>query len=113
MPSRRFYSSSNGDAWDLVRDSETARVRVMHTPNLASGGTTSYSEIGAFLARGYHSAECVALVELISTLIGDNDAAPEADMAVEPIPTDTYVRAAKRDRASGPDVLPGDVEKPG
>ena len=36
---QRIYTSSNGDTWDLVRESNPERVRVRHKPNLASGGS--------------------------------------------------------------------------
>jgi hypothetical protein len=33
-----FYRSSNGDRWQLVRDTASGRRVVRHEPNLASGG---------------------------------------------------------------------------
>jgi hypothetical protein len=33
-----FYRSSNGDRWQLVRDTETGHRTVRHEPNMSSGG---------------------------------------------------------------------------
>lgn len=33
-----FYHSSNGDRWQLVRDTDTDRRIVRHEPNISSGG---------------------------------------------------------------------------
>ena len=76
MFGRRIYASSNGDVWDLVRDSDTARLYVRHTPNLASGGTISQLELGTFLSHGSFKAEHVALLDMIGTLLNGDHPAP-------------------------------------
>ena len=67
MPKKQFYASSNGDTWDLVTDGE--RVFVLHHPNLASGGAAKQIELSAFLAHEPHTAQNVALIRLIGTLV--------------------------------------------
>jgi hypothetical protein len=68
--SRELYRSGpNGDRWSLVRDPESGRVFVEHTPNISSGGQTSHMEIGDFLAHGGHGPEHQALLRLIGTLV--------------------------------------------
>ena len=69
MPTRRIYTSSSGDIWDLVREEGIGCLHVKHTPNLASGGMGSYIDLVTFLGRNSRSAECVALLEMIGTLI--------------------------------------------
>ena len=56
---------------DLVREEGTGRLSVKHTPNLASGGEGSQIDLATFLGRNSHSAECVALFELIGTLVDE------------------------------------------
>ena len=69
MASRRFYTSSNGDTWDLVHDDETGRVSVMHRANAASGGAVVDFDLDAFLPRNRGSAETNELMKLIGTLV--------------------------------------------
>ena len=69
MASRRIYASSSGDTWDLVRDSETGRVSVLHTANAPSGGAKAEFDLDAFLPRSKGSAENLALQALIGTLV--------------------------------------------
>jgi hypothetical protein len=42
-----FYCSSNGDRWQLLRDSDTGRQIVRHEPNLASGGKVTEIDAAA------------------------------------------------------------------
>ncbi len=69
MESRRIYISSSGDTWELIREDGTGRLFVKHTPNLASGGNSSHIELGDFLCRSPYSAEHLALLTLIGTLL--------------------------------------------
>jgi hypothetical protein len=59
-----FYSSSNGDRWQLVHDGETGRYVVRHEPNLSSGGEVSELAVPVFLARSGTSPQATALREL-------------------------------------------------
>ena len=76
LGSRLLYASANGDRWHLVRETETERVAVLHTPNTASGGRGSEIGIAEFLARG-GGPEQQALLRLISGLVPDQVGAPE------------------------------------
>lgn len=69
---RKFYASSNGDQWFLVRDPNPERVFVRHEPNVPSGGRITDLEIGEFLARGAHSPEHLALLQLVGTLVRED-----------------------------------------
>ena len=60
-----FYSSSNGDRWQLVHDDETGRYVVRHEPNLSSGGAVSEVAVPEFLARSGTSPQAMALRELL------------------------------------------------
>jgi hypothetical protein len=60
-----FYSSSNGDRWQLVHDDETGRYVVRHEPNLASGGQTSELPVPAFLSHSGTSPQAAALRALL------------------------------------------------
>ena len=77
MYTKRLYTSSNGDTWDLVRDRE--QVFVLHRPNLASGGAPQRIELDAFLAHERHTAQNVALVSLIGTLAGEKEPTKSQD----------------------------------
>lgn len=97
MSSKRIYESSSGDTWDLVREDATHRVFVKHTPNLASGGNSSHTEVGAFLRRDPHSAEHAALVALIGSTL---DATLGQDGETEPVEVKGYIHDPKE--AGGP-----------
>jgi hypothetical protein len=60
-----FYSSSNGDRWQLVHDGETRRYVVRHEPNLSSGGEVSELAVSEFLNRSGASPQAMALRELL------------------------------------------------
>ena len=63
-----FYRSSNGDRWQLVRDTATLRQVVRHEPNLASGGKITEVDVGEFLDRTGSSPENLALRMLLEKL---------------------------------------------
>ena len=46
-----FYRSSNGDRWQLVRDTASGKCFVRHEPNLSSGGRITDTEVNEFLER--------------------------------------------------------------
>jgi hypothetical protein len=60
-----FYRSSNGDRWQLIRDTETERKVVRHEPNLASGGKVTEVDVKLFLDRTGSSPENLALRDLL------------------------------------------------
>jgi hypothetical protein len=60
-----FYSSSNGDRWQLVNDEETGQMFVRHEPNLASAGRASDVAVTEFLSRSGSSPQAIALQELL------------------------------------------------
>jgi hypothetical protein len=69
-----FYSSSNGDRWQLIHDSKTGHYAVRHEPNLSSGGAASELAVPEFLARSGTSPQATALRELL-----DKRGAADAD----------------------------------
>jgi hypothetical protein len=60
-----FYRSSNGDRWQLVRDTDSGRTFVRHEPNLSSGGRTTDTEVDEFLDRTGSSPQNLALRALL------------------------------------------------
>src|SRR5258706_7598881 len=60
-----FYRSSNGDRWQLIRDTASGRTFVRHEPNLSSGGRTTDTEVDEFLDRTGSSPENLALRALL------------------------------------------------
>jgi hypothetical protein len=56
-----FYRSSNGDRWQLIRDTLSGRVFVRHEPNLSSGGRSTDTDVDEFLNRTGSSPENLAL----------------------------------------------------
>jgi hypothetical protein len=40
-----FYRSSNGDRWQLLRDTTSGREVVRHEPNLTSGGKVTETDV--------------------------------------------------------------------
>jgi hypothetical protein len=60
-----FYRSSNGDRWQLVRDTTSGKSFVRHEPNLSSGGRTTETEVDEFLARTGSSPQNLALRALL------------------------------------------------
>jgi hypothetical protein len=62
-----FYRSSNGDRWQLVRDTASGRSFVRHEPNPSSGGRTTATDVDEFLNRTGTSPEYLALRLLLDT----------------------------------------------
>ena len=60
-----FYRSSNGDRWQLIRDTASRRSVVRHEPNLSSGGRTTDTDVEEFLNRTGSSPENLALRALL------------------------------------------------
>ena len=60
-----FYRSSNGDRWQLIRDTASGRSFVRHEPNLSSGGRTTDTDVDEFLNRTGSSPENLALRALL------------------------------------------------
>jgi hypothetical protein len=60
-----FYRSSNGDRWQLVRDTVSGRRFVRHEPNLASGGQVTDTAVAEFLDRTGTSPQNAALRALL------------------------------------------------
>ena len=61
-----FYRSSNGDRWQLLRDTASGLQVVRHEPNLASGGHVTETSVEEFLARTGTSPENAALRALLA-----------------------------------------------
>jgi hypothetical protein len=60
-----FYRSSNGDRWQLIRDTASGRRVVRHEPNLASGGQVTETAVAEFLDRTGTSPQNAALRALL------------------------------------------------
>ena len=60
-----FYRSTNGDRWQLIRDTASGRSFVRHEPNLSSGGRTTDTDVEEFLNRTGSSPENLALRALL------------------------------------------------
>jgi hypothetical protein len=67
-----FYRSSNGDRWQLLRDTASGHRVVRHEPNLASGGQVTETAVEEFLDRTGSSPENMALRELLKNPDGAN-----------------------------------------
>ena len=67
-----FYRSTNGDRWQLLRDTASGRRVVRHEPNLASGGQVTETGVEEFLDRTGSSPENLALRELLNNPGGAN-----------------------------------------
>jgi hypothetical protein len=65
LSAKDFYRSSNGDRWQLIRDTTLGRSFVRHEPNLSSGGRVTDTEVDEFLARTGSSPENLALRALL------------------------------------------------
>jgi hypothetical protein len=64
-----LYVSSNGDRWELGRDSKDRRV-VIHTPNAKSGGTVSITDAAVFLSASHYGPEHQALLAILHAETG-------------------------------------------
>ena len=60
-----FYRSSNGDRWQLIRDTGSGRSFVRHEPNLSSGGRTTDTDVEELLNRTGSSPENLALQAIL------------------------------------------------
>jgi hypothetical protein len=79
LSARDFYRSSNGDRWQLVRDTDSGRTFVRHEPNLASGGRTTDTDVDEFLNRTGTSPENLALRTLLKEIDGMDSARHSID----------------------------------
>jgi hypothetical protein len=61
-----FYRSSNGDRWQLLRDTTSGLQMVRHEPNIASSGQVTETGVEEFLARTGTSPENAALRALLA-----------------------------------------------
>ncbi len=61
-----IYRSSNGDRWQMLRDTETGNVTVRHTPNRASGGKATEMSVDEFLSIDGPGPEYAALRRLLN-----------------------------------------------
>jgi hypothetical protein len=71
-----FYSSSNGDRWQLITHAETGHHIIRHEPNLSSGGQISEVSVPEFLGRSGASPQAAALQALLGKK-GENDTEDE------------------------------------
>ena len=54
-----FYRSSNGDRWQLIRDTSSGRSFVRHEPNLSSGGRVTDTDVEEYgIQSGKSGAAC-------------------------------------------------------
>ncbi|WP_428532673.1 hypothetical protein [Rhodopila sp.] len=60
-----FYSSSNGDRWQMLHDDETGVYRVRHAPNAASGGGMTEVALPEFLSQSGATPQGEALRTLL------------------------------------------------
>jgi hypothetical protein len=70
ITAKDFYRSSNGDRWQLIRDTASGRSFVRHEPNLSSGGRTTDTDVEEFLNRTGSSPENLALRALLDKQTG-------------------------------------------
>jgi hypothetical protein len=69
---RKFYESSSGDRWYLIRD-PSGVLFIHHEANVASGGHVEHEDIATFLGRG-EGSEQQELLRLIGTLVEEHPA---------------------------------------
>lgn len=60
-----FYSSSNGDRWQMLHDDETGLYQVRHEPNASSGGRVTDTPLPEFLSRSGATPQGEALHRLL------------------------------------------------
>jgi hypothetical protein len=65
ITAKDFCRSSNGDRWQLIRDTASGRSCVRHEPNLSSGGRTTDTDVEEYLNRTGSSPENLALRALL------------------------------------------------
>ena len=78
ITAKDFYRSSNGDRWQLIRDTASGRSFVRHEPNLSSGGRTTDTDVEEFLNRTGSSPENLALRALLDEQTRMAGASPRA-----------------------------------
>jgi len=61
-----IYRSSNGDLWQLIRETETGRRFVRHTANPSSGGRVTESALNAFLSVHGSGPEFLELKRMLA-----------------------------------------------
>jgi hypothetical protein len=61
LSTETFYSSSNGDRWQVVHDDAMGDYLIRHEPNLSSGGKVSDVTVSEFLSRSGRSPQAEAL----------------------------------------------------
>jgi hypothetical protein len=69
---RKFYESSSGDRWYLIRDPSGA-LFIHHEADAASGEHVEHENLPAFLSRG-EGPEQQELLRLIGTLVEEHPA---------------------------------------
>jgi hypothetical protein len=69
---RKFYESSSGDRWYLIRDPSGA-LFIHHEADAASGEHVEHEDLPAFLSRG-EGPEQQELLRLIGTLVEEHPA---------------------------------------
>jgi hypothetical protein len=67
-----FYASSNGDRWQLVRETEPACFVVRHEPNMASGGRPTDYPLDDFASQNSATPQGEALQTLLNKLLPDD-----------------------------------------
>ena len=67
---RKFYESSSGDRWYLIRE-PSGDVFVRHETNVASGGQVEHVGIAEFLSNG-QGPEQQELLRLIGILVDEH-----------------------------------------
>src|SRR5437899_2039619 len=77
---KELYNSSNGDCWNLCRNS-AGKLVVSHKPNPTSGGRASEVDVEVFLSRGGNGPEHQALMEALANL--DNRARINDTLSVQ------------------------------
>ena len=60
-----FYSSSNGDRWQMLHNDENGIYQVRHEPNIGSGGQVSDVPLAEFLSRSGATPQGLALQQLL------------------------------------------------
>jgi hypothetical protein len=77
-----FYRSSNGDRWQLIRDTASGRSFVRHEPNLSSGGRVTDTDVEEFLNRTGSSPENLALRALRKNMAAWMGASPRSQQEI-------------------------------
>jgi hypothetical protein len=68
----KFYESSSGDRWYLIRD-PSGVLFIHHEANAALGGHVEHEDLAAFLSRG-NGPEQQELLRVIGTLVEEHPA---------------------------------------